>query len=28
VDCNTNQAKCKGGLCRGCHKKQGSDRMK
>ena len=28
MDCNRNQAKCKGGLCRGCYKKQGRDGMK
>ena len=28
MDCNTNQAKYKGGLCKGCYKKQGCDSMK
>ncbi len=28
MDCNINQAKCKGGLCRGCYKKQGCEGMK
>ena len=28
MDCNINQAKCKGGLCRGCYKKQGRDGKK
>ena len=28
MDCNMNQAKCKGGLCIGCYKKQGHEGMK
>ncbi len=28
MDFNRNQAKCKGGLCRGCYDKQGCDGMK
>ena len=28
MDCNRKQAKCKGGLCRGCYKKQGRDGTK